>query len=147
MTSQSPCDPTGVGIFGWRPMRRPRENWPPFSITGSRRPTTETALKNRTVENDQKVLKKVLDRVGICCHWDARRTKDSSFFYHWNGSSAEMCIESEQWKTVWNRVLISTAILIRPSNWRRNGILQGETCISRFGMNYSRIISPFADIY
>ena len=70
--------------------RRPKEeeakiqNWPPFSITSSRRPTTKTTLKYWTVEKDQKVLKKWARssnfRVAICCHWNARRTKDSRFF-------------------------------------------------------------------
>ena len=50
------------------------QNWPPFSITTRRRPTRKTALKT--------VLKKWSSnfRVGICCHWNARRTQNSSFF-------------------------------------------------------------------
>ena len=54
-------------------------------------------------------------RVGICCHWNAKRTEDSSFFYHLNGSSVEMRIQSGHWKAELIILAASSAIMKR---WR-----------------------------
>ena len=57
--------------------------------------TTKGRTSRNLVQEDQKVLKKC--SVEQLLSWN--RTNDSSIFYHWNGSSAEIRIESDQWKT------------------------------------------------